>query len=292
MATSPISTQSAFDQQSEILQSCLADLEGKQTTVADCIQKFPEFPELNELLYATNYLAQLPPVSLSPNSRSQVQARIMECYRQRPIIRDARPAVLPRARWSMFLRPLVALVIIALLLYSGGSSFMYAASQSIPGEGLYSVKRTAEDVQLSFTAGEARVSLLDSLANIRLDEVAILVKRGITLTEPILTDVTAFVQRAISVQTDLARRAALAQRTTDTFDAAQRAGLLSAELEDKMLAQLDPTSTQDEPIQAVDKPTVTPTATPNGKPTRKPRPTKVKGKGNGDSNLPKGRGGK
>jgi Domain of unknown function (DUF5667) len=110
---------------------------------------------------------------------------------ERPVIRDAfrkelratlmSEAVVvlaPRPRLSLFaqpwLRPAFAVAAVLILALAGATS---AAASSLPGDPLYGLKRTTEDVQLALTFDDlARMQLLSELADRRLGELAEIAK--------------------------------------------------------------------------------------------------------------------
>jgi len=110
---------------------------------------------------------------------------------ERPVMRDqfrkelrgrlmseAAVVLAPRPRWFSFptiLRPALAAAAILVLVLAGATN---AAASSLPGDPLYAVKRTSEDVQLAFTFDEvARMQLLARLADRRLEELAEIAKQ-------------------------------------------------------------------------------------------------------------------
>jgi hypothetical protein len=109
-----------------------------------------------------------PPVLERPVMREQfrkeLRARLMS---------EAAVALAPRPSWFSFpaiLRPALAAAAVLVLVFAGATS---AAASSLPGDPLYAVKRTSEDVQLALTFDEvARMELLARFADRRLEELA------------------------------------------------------------------------------------------------------------------------
>jgi hypothetical protein len=78
------------------------------------------------------------------------------------------------------------LVVIGLLFGSFGTAF--AAKDSLPNEPLYAVKLAGEDLQLFLTSDSAaRISLLTTFANRRVDEATILASQGKPVPEQVTT---------------------------------------------------------------------------------------------------------
>src|SRR5438045_8073192 len=101
--------------------------------------------------------------------RKELRGRLMS---EAAIVRAPRPS------WFSFpaiLRPALAAAAIRVLVLAGATN---AAASSLPGDPLYAVKRTGEDVQLALTFDEvARMQLLARLADRRLEELAEIAKQ-------------------------------------------------------------------------------------------------------------------
>src|SRR5213592_2646270 len=101
--------------------------------------------------------------------RKELRGRLMS---------EAAVVLAPRPSWFSFpaiLRPAFAAAAILVLVLAGATS---AAASSLPGDALYVVKRTSEDVQVALTFDEvARMELLARLADRRLDELAEIAKQ-------------------------------------------------------------------------------------------------------------------
>jgi hypothetical protein len=67
--------------------------------------------------------------------------------------------------------------VLALILASGAGT-VAAASEALPGEPLYGIKRTVEDIQLSVASNERKPDLLADIAEERLQETEALVEEG------------------------------------------------------------------------------------------------------------------
>ena len=81
--------------------------------------------------------------------------------------------------WSVSLRRLLVTVTVLAMLFISGTSFVRAASTTLPGDNLYSVKRTWEDVRLFFTFDtDKREALEFEHENERLEELHELFAEG------------------------------------------------------------------------------------------------------------------
>ena len=113
-----------------------------------------------------------PPVLDRPVMREQFRKEL-----RGRLMSEAAIVLAPRPSWFSFpaiLRPALAAAAILVLVLAGATN---AAASSLPGDPLYAVKRTSEDVQLALTFDEvARMQLLARLADRRLEELAEIAK--------------------------------------------------------------------------------------------------------------------
>lgn len=147
-------------------ENCLMAMDQGES-LDQALSRYPEkADELRPLLTLASrtrqFTADLPSRATAMRSRSQMLGRAFEL---RTV--DRGPAVQPWLRWSIALLGLSLFILI-----SGGVGLMAASAQSLPGDGLYPLKRSAERIQLSFTPGLTnRLSLTITQDMRRLDEV-------------------------------------------------------------------------------------------------------------------------
>jgi hypothetical protein len=114
-----------------------------------------------------------PPVLERPVMREQFRKEL-----RGRLMSEAAVVLTPRPSWFSFpaiLRPALAAAAILVLVFAGATN---AAASSLPGDPLYAVKRTTEDVQLALTFDEvARMELLARFADRRLEELAEVAKQ-------------------------------------------------------------------------------------------------------------------
>lgn len=154
----------------EVLEHCLADLEEERATGEECLARYPEFrEELAPLLALAVELRAAPDVVLPISAKEAIRERVTHL----PLPRQVQPVVMPR----LAVRPAYALVtsILALLLFGGGLAL--ASAESLPGEPLYPVKRTLEQMALALLPGQEPTLRLD-FAERRLQEAEALLQRG------------------------------------------------------------------------------------------------------------------
>lgn len=146
------------------------------------VRQYPELGSaLRPLLEQAEAIAALRPEGPSRAYIEATQKRLMNRIRHRT--RSAGPAPRPRSkpRFGWLRRPVMALASLALafVVLLAMTGVVYAASESVPGEPLYGVKRGFEQARLSVTlADEARVELLHQYSNERLQEIQALQDSG------------------------------------------------------------------------------------------------------------------
>ena len=97
---------------------------------------------------------------------------------------------------------LAAYMVFGLVFCSWGT--VYAAQDSLPGDLLYSVKLTQEELQLAFTSGtEARIRLLTSYADRRAEEAAALALQGQPVPEQLSALMDEYIQELLVLTADL-----------------------------------------------------------------------------------------
>jgi len=147
-------------------------------SLEDCLKSHPEHAQRLEPLLRTAAVTHQ--ATGSVEARPEFKARL-----RYEIASRARAAAQPAATKSPFLgwapRWAVAIVSVCLLLVLAGGSTVAAASSSVPGDSLYSVKTTSERVWLAVAFSDsAKVRLQARFAQRRVREMAQLIERGET----------------------------------------------------------------------------------------------------------------
>jgi hypothetical protein len=159
----------------EILEKCLVEIE-QGADVDTVLFRHPEFadelrPILETSIKAKDMAVPAPPADVVRRNRAKVLQRVAE-------MREAK--VKPSSRvWFASLRRLAVTLAVVLMLFVGGTGLVRAASNTIPGDDLYPVKRTWEDVLVLFTFNlQEREQLEFEHENERLDELDELFAEG------------------------------------------------------------------------------------------------------------------
>lgn len=164
---------------SEILDECIEEVKASRLSVNDCLDRYPQFAdELRGPLLTAELLrnapAILPPETFKQQARSRLMPQLgpfpagrisfFEALRQKWL----QVALIPQSRrYSMAW--MLALVIIGTALLGGGTA--YASDAAVPGEVLYGLDRSLEEVRAGLTHDpEAFVAVQLAFADERLSE--------------------------------------------------------------------------------------------------------------------------
>lgn len=158
----------------DVLEVCLQEIENGASVEA-VLLGYPEFAEelrpiLETAVKAKSIAASAPAPDVIRRNRAKVLQRAAQLRAAK-----AQPS---HSIWSVFLRrSLVSLAVVATL-FIGGTSLVRASSTTLPGDNLYPVKRTWEDVQVLLTFDvNAREALEVKHENERLEELTELFAR-------------------------------------------------------------------------------------------------------------------
>ncbi|MGB3717607.1 MAG: DUF5667 domain-containing protein [Candidatus Promineifilaceae bacterium] len=162
-----------------ILASCIEGIEEDRLTVEACLERYPEIVlELREMIAMVQAirgtLTAKPPATFSRHARSRLMTKLQPLSIENNTFFDAlrhrwqRTFVMPKPRKFSLVWMLV-LVAIAFVLLGGGTA--YASDAAVPGQPLYALDRSLEEVQARLTkAPEASVTLHLTFAEERLSE--------------------------------------------------------------------------------------------------------------------------
>lgn len=207
----------------EILERCWNDVLAGRATVADCQQRFPEFPDLEAQLRLAQQLRSAAALNLRPEV-----ARRQETDLRRYVRVHYQPAPRRRAVWQWALAAGLMMVMVF--------GLVTATAGSLPGDALYGLKRTTEDVQLAFfTPFQARAARYLQQEQQRLSELRRLTQRGTPDPEQ-LKDL--LVELATTTQAALAW---VEYAAPENQTAVLQAILTETEQQQVVLAMLEPT---------------------------------------------------
>ncbi|MEW6084500.1 MAG: DUF5667 domain-containing protein [Chloroflexota bacterium] len=132
----------------DTLEICLEQIENG-AEIESVLQNYPDLadelrPILQASLGAKKLSAPAPSMDVIRKNRARILQRAAE-------MRESKVTPVVRMNWLVPLRRLVSTLAIVLLVFASGTSLVGAASTSLPGESLYPVKRSWENLQLLFT---------------------------------------------------------------------------------------------------------------------------------------------
>lgn len=159
----------------DILETCLQEIENGSdldTVLSHHAEHADELrPILEASIDAKAMAVPAPSVDLIRRNRSKVLQHAAEMRE-----RNVQPS---RRLWAVPLRRAFATLVIVAVLFSTGTSLVRASSTTLPGDNLYPVKRTWEDVQLLLTFNaQSRETLEVEHENERLEELKELFANG------------------------------------------------------------------------------------------------------------------
>src|SRR5436190_12047902 len=131
------------DNLNDILERCIQAIENGQASVEECVARFPDYPELGNLLRVAITFREMPRPEMPAAFTAKIQQRLQAQLRQR--VRGSRPA---RAPLGWLPRLAIAVVVIVLIVGAGGTAVVRAAADTTPYDGLlYRIKRFGEGFQ-------------------------------------------------------------------------------------------------------------------------------------------------
>ncbi len=161
----------------EILAKCIDEVKSGKASIADCLNHYPDMRrELEPLLRIAMSIKE--PADIRPSDTFKIRARVnlMEhIYTSRTAKRTGKLVgwTAMSHAWHAGWQKTAAIVIVVILAISTlGAGTAYAAQGSIPGDTLYMVKLSTEQVQRVLTTDDVEeVNLELKFANTRLQEI-------------------------------------------------------------------------------------------------------------------------
>lgn len=155
-----------------ILEDCL-DRISKGESLESCLEKYPEqSAHLKELLILAGNIHQLPIPAARPSAvasgKQKMLAELQAVQQPQPVssfnfsryIKQTISFLLGKEDFQMkpILRPIIALLLVCVI---GGTLAVNVSARSIPGDSMYSFKRTWENLRLAFTISEKTRTVLE-----------------------------------------------------------------------------------------------------------------------------------
>ena len=161
----------------EILIQCIEDIRSGESSLAECLDRYPYIrQELSSLLEIALNIQKAPDVLPSNAYRHKTRANLMNhIYNSRYAKEPSRNAFVSGMKrlWDMVvLKPAVTVVVVILLLSTAGTGTVYASQDSLPNDALYRVKLGSEQLQRLWTLSDvAEIELELQFIDRRLEEI-------------------------------------------------------------------------------------------------------------------------
>ncbi len=135
------------------LAECLSEMETGRS-LDDCLAQYgAQASELHALLTLSNDLRSIPVPHARPEVKAAQKQRMLATLEAMPAAAPSRLVLFDRLRADLTVQPVfrwaAALVMVLVLLLSGGWASVTAADDSLPGDLLHPIKRAVEWVQIS-----------------------------------------------------------------------------------------------------------------------------------------------
>jgi uncharacterized protein DUF5666/uncharacterized protein DUF5667 len=168
----------------DALEACIDALQ-RGEDIESCLARYPRLavdlrPLLAAAVDAASLAVEAVPAEVARRGKSRFLNAAAELRERdaRGTKRAAAPAALVRFRRSFLITLSTATVAVLAFVFLGSVGLVYASSNSLPGDALYRVKISWEDLRLQFAKGQAREVLQDRYEQERVDEVDELLERG------------------------------------------------------------------------------------------------------------------
>src|SRR3990170_6372927 len=160
----------------EALEICLQDIE-QGADIEIVLFRYPDLAdELRPILEASENAKGMAVLAPSAETLRRNRTKLLQ---HAAGMRESKARSASRRIWSVSLRRVAVTLVVVAILFASGTGLVRAASTTLPGDNLYPVKRTWEDVLLLFTFNlQQREALEIEHENKRLDELNELFAEG------------------------------------------------------------------------------------------------------------------
>jgi hypothetical protein len=181
------------DNLTDILSSCLDAIEHGERTVEECLALYPEHrSELQALFSTVAAIREGADFVPRPGFRQASRARLLQKLGPRKRAATWQSVRYRRQKTRLvLLKPLAFLrtfVLILLAVFLIGSGTVYASSDALPGDFLYPLKLSTENVRLFVSSDTENLSLTVEFVRIRVEEIGALIENGREENLPLAVD--------------------------------------------------------------------------------------------------------
>ncbi|MBX3063929.1 MAG: hypothetical protein KF726_13185, partial [Anaerolineae bacterium] len=208
----------------EILARCLEAIQSGEMTVEQCAAHYPDVSGLAESLRIALSLRHVESDQVAfPDVRKQaLERRLLQVMDQRWSQKSTATTAL------RVLRPLATAAALIVVISAMLLGLARVSRSALPGDTLYGYKRFVESTELSFASAAAKPDLLRSMAELRLDELNMVIVRDHRVDVALLRDVAHSVNEAIAAQPESAQNRLLYDRAQQVFAFAASEGVTDA----------------------------------------------------------------
>jgi len=162
------------DELQQIFENCLELLE-QGASIEDCLKKYPaEAGELKSLLSIAQLSRKSLHYAIPRDAKARIRTRIMTQYDRQHWPRDQKKPI-----WSLLRRWAFVTVCVLTFLIVAGVGLNVASANAVPGDTLYPVKRSFEEIQIAFSLSDmAKAEAHVRLAERRISEIIELAGQG------------------------------------------------------------------------------------------------------------------
>jgi hypothetical protein len=167
----------------DLIDRCLVDIANGEKTIEECLQRYPHLnQDLVELLRIGLWIKSAPPAPPNPVFRTQAQTRMCNLITAYTSCQNTYAAQTTAAQYrgrttrraGTFPRFAIVFIIILMLLIGSGTGVALTSGGALPGDTLYAVKTTVENIRLFLADDEEDVDLLNTFADERMWELEVL----------------------------------------------------------------------------------------------------------------------
>jgi hypothetical protein len=142
----------------DVLEICLNEIE-QGMDLDTVLFRFPDFADELRPILATAIKAK--GMAVPPPSDETVRRNRAKLLQHASEMRERNDVPVSRRAWSVPLRRALVMLTVVAILFAGSTNLVRAASTTLPGDSLYPVKRTWEDVLVFFTFDTAKRQTLE-----------------------------------------------------------------------------------------------------------------------------------
>lgn len=160
----------------EALEICLKEIE-QGADIDTVLFRYPDLADELRPMLETSFKAK--ELGRPAPSQAVVKSNRAKLLQHAAQMREQKIGTASRRAWSVPLRRTLVTLVVLIALFAGGTGLVRASSNTLPGDNLYPVKRTWEDVQVFFTFNSQQRQALElEHENERLDELHDLFAEG------------------------------------------------------------------------------------------------------------------